>query len=62
MEINEPINRLIQTLTEIIGEKHGIKIKANFKNREEIFPKGSDVNEKRVEDSESGVLHSRKHA
>ena len=59
MNINEPISRLINTLTEIIGEKHGIKIKADFKDREAIFPKGSDINEKGNEDSESGVLHSR---
>lgn len=62
MDINEPISRLINTLTEIIGEKHGIKIKADFKDREEVFSKGSDMNEKRDNDSESGVLHSCKHA
>ena len=62
MDINEPISRLINTLTEIIGEKHGIKIKADFKDREKISYKGRDLNEKRDEDSESGVLHSRKHA
>lgn len=51
MNHNEPINRLINTLTEIIGEKHGLKIKADLKDRTEVFSNtnGSDINEKRNE-------------
>jgi hypothetical protein len=51
MNHNEPISRLINTLTEIIGEKHGLKIKADLKDRKEVFSNtnGSGINEKRNE-------------
>lgn len=31
------INRLINTLTDIVGEKHHIKIKADIKDRKRVF-------------------------
>lgn len=64
MNRNEPIIRLINTLTEIIGEKHGLKIKADLKDRKEILSNtnGSDLNEKRNEDKKGSVLYPCKHA